>query len=159
MRLGLVKVGAGVAVGWTAGYLFDPARGRARRARLRDQLAAHLRRDAHRIGQRARYQRGRLGGGFHRLRHPGPSSEVDDRVLADRVRSQGLGPLGDLAHGITIDVSERVVTVRGQVDDGVDIIRVETALHRVPGVERVVNLLHPAGETAPNKADARRAGA
>jgi osmotically-inducible protein OsmY len=157
-RSGMAKVGAGGALGLAAGYLLDPDRGRARRARLRDQTQAALRRDARRVGQRAHYERGRLAGVAHRFKHPDAGPPVDDRMLIDRVRSQGLGRMPELAHRISLDARTGVVTLRGQLDDGSQIARVRDAVSRVAGVERVINLLHLAGEAAPNKADALRAG-
>jgi hypothetical protein len=154
----LVKVGAGgAAIGLAAAYLFDPHRGRAHRAQLRDRTRAHLRRDARRLGKRAHYERGRFGGIAHRLAHP-VADMADDRMLIDRVRSQALGRMPDLAHSITVDACNSVVTVRGQLDDRADIARVEHAIGRVPGVERVASLLHLPDEAAPNKADALGAG-
>ena len=64
----------------------------------------------------------------------------------------------ELAHRISIDVSAGEVTLRGQLDDGVDILRVENEVKQVGGVQRVVNLLHLEGEAAPNKAEARHTG-
>jgi osmotically-inducible protein OsmY len=155
---GLAKVGAGGAIGLAVGYLFDPSRGRARRARLRDQTRAGLWRDARRVGQRARYARGRLVGVAHRLRRTPAGPPVDDRALVDRIRSQALGRMPELGHRINLVACNGVVTVRGQLEDRADIARVQDAVSRVPGVERVTSLLHLAGEVAPNKADALRAG-
>ena len=155
---GLVKLGAAAAAGWAGAYLFDPSRGRARRAQLQDQARAQLRRVERRLEGRAEYERGRLHGARHRLGRSGPSPAPDDGVLRDRVRSEALGRLPDLARRVTIDVSGGEVTLRGQLDDGVDILHVEREVARVAGVERVVNLLHREGEPAPNKAEARRTG-
>jgi hypothetical protein len=59
---------------------------------------------------------------------------------------------------VSLDACNRVVTLRGELDDAGDIMRLEAAVRAVPGVEGVVNLVHRPGEVAPNKADAVNAG-
>jgi hypothetical protein len=156
VKSGLVKVGAGAGLGVAATYLFDPDNGRSRRARLRDQVRGRLRRDTRRLGQRLSYERGRLSGASYRLRHSEAGPVADDRMLTDRIRSQALGRFPDFVHRVTIDAYEGVVTLRGELDDRISIMQVEDAVGRVPGVERVSNLLHIPGEPAPNKAGAMR---
>ena len=159
-RSGMVlKLGAAAALGYGVAYFSDSGQGRGRRARLRDQARSRLGRAEQGLERRARYERGRVDGVLHRLRPPGhgPAGD-DDRTLSDRVRSQALGRMPELAHRITIDVSAGEVTLRGQLDDGVDILRVENEVKQVGGVQRVVNLLHLEGEAAPNKAEARHTG-
>jgi len=48
-----------------------------------------------------------------------------------------------------------VVTVRGQVDNALQIAAIEKAVLKVPGVQGVENLLHVSGTPAPNKVEAR----
>lgn len=154
---GLAKMMIGGAIGAAASYLCDPARGRARRARLRDQARAGLRREARTVARKARYERGRLAGVAHRLNgvdHP-PES---DHVLLDRVRSEVLGRMPELSHRISSDACNGVITLRGALDDAADIERVVTAVCRAPGVSRVESFLHLPGQDAPNKAGALHTG-
>jgi osmotically-inducible protein OsmY len=150
----LIKTVVAAAIGWSAAYLFDRDRGRARRARLRDQLAHQGRRARQAVGRRARYERGRLRGTAHRLTPGSGSAPADDHVLADRIRSQVLGPMR--GHKINVDVADGVVTLRGEVDSAGDRAEIESRVQRVGGVAEVRNLLHDSGSPAPNKADALR---
>lgn len=151
----LVKAAVAAAAGAAAAHLFDPDRGRSRRARLRDQARAFARREARAVQRRASFQRGRLEGVAQRLRHPVPTAPGDDRALADRVRSEALGRQADHPHP-TIDVVNGVVTVRGEVADPATAADVTRRIRAVPGVVGVENLLHRPGDPAPNKADALR---
>lgn len=154
---GWPKVIIGMAAGALVSYLLDPRRGRARWTTMRDRAGAELRRDRRRLTQRVHYERGRMTGVVHRLSHKTDGPPPDDRALVDRVRSMALGRIPDLAHNMTIDACNGVVTLRGQLDNLADIGRAEAAVRRVPGVDRVENLLHLQGENAPNKAQALRA--
>ena len=80
---------------------------------------------------------------------------VDDLTLKDRVESE-IFRSPDLPKGqINFDVESAVVTVRGQVDNALQIAKIEKAVLKVPGVRGVENLLHVDGTPAPNKAEAR----
>jgi osmotically-inducible protein OsmY len=93
-----------------------------------------------------------LQGVTHKATHPFPSAPADDHALADRVRSEALGRL-EHAGNLNIDVVDRVVTLRGEVADPDEVNEIYDRVRRVPGVANVVNLLHPPGTPAPNKAD------
>jgi osmotically-inducible protein OsmY len=151
---GLLKFGAGAVAGVSLGYLFDPERGRSRRALFRDQARARVAREARVLRRHARYQQGRAMGLRHRFGNASPSP-VDDRSLIDRVRSQTLGRVPELAHRMSVDAADGVVTLRGELQRPSDIERAVGAVERTPGVVRVQNLLHLPDEVAPNKADAR----
>jgi BON domain len=142
-------VGAGLA------YVFDPARGRRRRAELRDRGRAAVRREVRAVERQASYRKGRAEGFAHRLRHRTPEPP-DDNTLVDKIRSEVLGRVVDGPH-LTIDANDRVVTLRGQVDDQQAVEDIEREVRAMPGVADVVNLLHTPGTPAPNKIDALRA--
>lgn len=57
----------GMAMGIAAQYFYDPNAGKARRARLRDQAAARVRKLGRGLAKKARYQIGRTKGLRHRL--------------------------------------------------------------------------------------------
>jgi BON domain len=151
-----VSVLAGALVGAIAIYFFDPERGRARRAQFADWAGARLRR-----GQRALNQFGaRTGSSAAALPQrmvslrSGPRP-ADDLTLRDRVESEVFGN-PDVPKGrINLDVESGVVTIRGQLDNALQIASVEKAVLNVPGVNGVENLLHVDGTPAANKAQSR----
>jgi hypothetical protein len=151
----LVKLIIAGAVGATLAYVFDPVRGRRRRAELKDRGRATLRREVRAVERQASYGKGRAEGVIHKLRHPRPHVPEDDMTLADKIRSEVLGRV-DGPH-LTIDVNNRVVTLRGEVPDEQAARDVEREVRAMSGVTDVVNLLHQPGTPAPNKADALRA--
>jgi len=156
---GILRTGLVAAAGAVGAFLLDPARGRARRARLRDRSRSFLRREVHAAGRQASLQRGRVVGLAHRMRHRQPSLPESDRVLLDKIRSEVLGRHPRIAHHINLDACDGRVTLRGEVDDLAEVDDVLAAMRRVPGVVEVTSLLHAPGQPAPNKADALRAHA
>lgn len=143
-----------VAAAW---YFLNPRTGRANQARLRDQLASRIRgagTDARRLGQQAE---GTSRGVAAKVGWSGRASSdgaVDDKTIADRVRSQVLGRRnGELL----VDVAEGVVELRGPIDDPRDADALVDAILDVPGVVGVNNFTHRPGTPAPNKAAALRA--
>ena len=62
-----IKFVQGMALGAAAQYYYDPRAGRTRRAKLRDQAGAQIRRMGRLLGRKARYQLGRAKGLRHRL--------------------------------------------------------------------------------------------
>ena len=154
--MSLKRTAVAAGVGAAAAYLFDPDRGRSRRARLRDQSQAFGRRQARALERQASFQRGRAEGLVQRARHRGGHPPADDRALADRVRTEALRD--DPAHThLNVDAVGGVVSVRGQVADLQTAMDIERRIRAIPGVVEVENLLHAPGEPAPNKADALRA--
>jgi osmotically-inducible protein OsmY len=151
----LVKLTIAAGVGATLAYVFDPVRGRRRRAELKDRSRATVRREVRAVERHASYGKGRAEGVIHKVRHPRPHVPEDDLTLADKIRSEVLGRV-DGPH-LTIDVNDRVVTLRGEMPDQQAAEYVEREVRATPGVRDVVNLLHQPGTPAPNKADALRA--
>jgi hypothetical protein len=143
MTRALAAVAAGVGVGAGLMYFLDPERGSRRRTHARNQLI-HA---SHRLQDNARAQ-------LQSLRRQ--QDDVDDAVLADRVRSM-LGHVVSHAHALALDVSRGVVTVSGPILRN-EIRRTIKALKHVPGVRRVVNALeaHPAPHRMPGLSGDRR---
>jgi osmotically-inducible protein OsmY len=138
-----------------ATYFFDPERGRARRASARDQMGAKLRRAEQTAERELRHAEGRAQGVVHRLAAIPPDPPADDRALADRIRSE-LG--GRFPHETAeLTVVDGTVELRGEVGDDAGIAVLAAEVQRVPGVSRVVNLLHTPGQPAPNKVEAQQA--
>ena len=149
---------AGAMVGAAAAYLFDPEKGRARRAMLADRVRPQLRRGWYAANQlRTRTSAGAAAfpQRMVQLRSMRPRP-ADDLTLRDRVESEVFRN-ADLPKGrINFDVESGVVTIRGQVDNAYQIANVEKAVLKVPGVAGVENLLHVDGTPAPNKAQSRK---
>lgn len=103
-----IPAAAALAAGAAAMYLLDPDHGRRRRARLRDR-AVHL---AHRAGDAldatARDLRNRTQGLVAEARGVMRREEIDDAILAERVRAQIGGVVG---HPGSIAVSAASGTV------------------------------------------------
>ena len=140
----------GAAGGALASFLFDPARGRARRARLADQGAATVRR-ALRTGERAARQvRSTVDGKVAAVRaeRTAQARAVDDATLTDRVRSivfrDDAVPKGDL----NINVERGIVVLRGEVPDHEARSRLISEVEAIEGVWSVRDLLHLPGEPA-----------
>lgn len=151
----------GMATGALAGaivaYLFDPERGKSRRAMLTQWSGARLRQGSRSLGQLTRYSSNAAGTLPQRMvsLRSGQRSTPDDVTLKDRIESEVFRdpemPKGE----INFDVSNGIVTIRGAVDNAFRIATIEKAVFKVPGVSGVENLLHVTGTPAPNKAEAR----
>lgn len=101
----------GLGLGAALMYFCDPARGRARRAKLRD-FAEHARAKERRfLAKAARDAEHRARGAVERVRHMG-SKHVPDEVLEARIRSQ-LGRTSTHVGALQISVRDGEATVRG----------------------------------------------
>ena len=124
-------IGATAAAGM---YLFDPDRGRSRRARLTDQVGAFFRNAGEKIGAKARYQRGVAQGAMHKMAEPfRPDEGIDDSTLLQKVRSEALGRWPGPSQGVEIDVDSGIVTLRGPASPG----QAEELIHLVEAVDGV----------------------
>jgi osmotically-inducible protein OsmY len=148
----------GVAIGASAEYLFDPQLGTRRRARLRDQAAARLRRARRGAARRASYERGQRTGDAARASGHGVFHPVSDRQVADHLH-ETLARLEFPTSDVTVEMSDATATLRGQVADDTQRTVVIEAVRSHPGVESVRSWLHLPGEPAPNKVAAYQASA
>ena len=108
----------------------------------------------------ARYQSGRLEGFRYRLagRHPDPT--VEDRVLADRVRSV----LGPLEHRLDIPrvhvmAEGHNVLLHGDVASEEQVETLVEVVGQIPGVQGVKSHLHVGlfpGDTRPSEGESTR---
>lgn len=134
-------VGGAVAIG--AGAL-ETVAGRRLTRRLRRRLMRTV-----------RYQRGRLEGLRYRMGGREPRPDVDDHVLADRVRSV-LGPLEhrlDLPH-VHVQSHAHEVLLHGEVASEEQARELVEATKKVPGVLEVHSHLHVglfAGDSRPSE--------
>jgi hypothetical protein len=117
-----------------------------------NRIVCHAVADA---GRRLRYTAGRLQGlGYHLAgRHPDP--DVDDDLLADRIRSElgGLEKQRDLPH-VHVMVERHIALLHGDVPTQADADAIEKAVAAVSGVKGVNSHLHVGlirGETRPSQ--------
>ncbi|HEX3220846.1 MAG TPA: BON domain-containing protein [Candidatus Limnocylindria bacterium] len=148
MRKLLLGVTA-AALGALAGILLDPARGRARRARLADQSGAVARQLAQRGDRAWRTLRAQAGGTLQALRARGrETGATDDVTVRDRVESELLGDPSVPKGAINISAERGIVVLRGEVPDEGMRTQLGERAAAVRGVWSVENLLHLPGEPA-----------
>lgn len=132
MRVLFLAVGA--ATGAAIAYLFDPDRGRSRRARLADQAAARARDTADAVKAKAEYQKGVAKGIIHDVTEPLRREETfDDDTLLQKVKSEALGYWSD-SHDIEVDITNGMVRVSGTVGNESDRENLIKLIRNVEGV-------------------------
>jgi hypothetical protein len=146
------------ALGAATAYFFDPDRGRGRRAKTKDQMAAAFRRLGRRGGRLARRAESEAYGAWQRATHPQPEdAPTEDETLKQKVETELFGR-PDVEKGkIVVNVEHGVVVLRGEVETADQMTELAQLALKVPGVEGVQNLLHLPEEPPPNKASAREA--
>lgn len=136
----------GAAAGAVAVFLLDPERGRSRRAQLAQRSGAVARRVRRTAERQATYAASQANA----VREKATHVEVEDQAptperLKERVESQVFRdpaiPKGD----ININVERDCVVLRGHVPDEATHRRLLRATERVPGVERVEDLVSVSG--------------
>jgi uncharacterized membrane protein len=131
----LVSTGIGAA----AMYYFDPARGRYRRALVRDQVVHQRHKAAHGVSVVGRDTRNRTVGFVATLRSLFDRGQPDDAVLVERVRAC-LGRVVSHPHSIKVDAADGVVTLSGPILEEEVPLLVDCALG-VAGVRDLRNQL------------------
>jgi osmotically-inducible protein OsmY len=145
----------GSAAGAALMALFDPVRGKARRARLVSQAGGFARRRARRFGRLGRRVVSDIEGYRDRVTYgrKGDYIAPNDVTLEQKVESEAMGR-SDVPRGIVVNVEDGLIVLRGQVESEDQIEHVERLVRRVDGVRDVENLLHVKGTMPPNKAAA-----
>ena len=153
-RLSLPSLLAGAAVGAVLMYLFDPARGRRRRALVRDRVVHAAHTGADRIGKSERNVTNRARGLVAEIRGHVRRDTADDPVIADRVRS-AMGHVVSHPASIIVAVSDANVTLSGPILAG-EVERLLDRVRDVRGVRRVLNQLdaHSHADNIPGLQDA-----
>jgi osmotically-inducible protein OsmY len=145
----------GMACGAIGSHFLDADRGHARRTRARDQLTAAsrriMRRFEHASASRIHYTSARATGALRRSLHNLVRVEPDDATLVQKVRSEVLGREAFRHYGISVDATDGVVHLRGEVPTPSRIDEVVAAVSCVYGVRHVDSYLHLPGAPAPNK--------
>ncbi|HKW72493.1 MAG TPA: BON domain-containing protein [Candidatus Dormibacteraeota bacterium] len=149
-------IGAGIlaAVSALGAYFFDPDNGKARRIKVLERSSHITRTTTRRVARESRYVLHTLRGRGRHLVAPEPQEFADGRTLLDRVESEVFADRS-IPHGrLNFEVDGTTVILRGELDSGGEMFRVEEAVRKVPGVTDVKSLLHLPGTPAPNKAAA-----
>jgi hypothetical protein len=149
----------GAAIGAGLMYLFDPDRGKGRRARLSDQTAATLRRARREAEGRAADLENRAQGLQAEMSARGERARVSDEVLVARVRSE-IGRVVAHPGSIEVQAGNGWVALSGPV------LRHEAgallaAVRAVPGVQEVEDRLtvHDRADGIPGLQEGRPARA
>ncbi|MFI7642869.1 SRPBCC family protein [Nonomuraea sp. NPDC049400] len=127
--------GTGAAVGAAVEYLFDPDRGRSRRAKVRDQASHATHQLTYGVGRLSRDLRNRSRGVAAGTRFRLAGRSADDRILYERVRAQ-IGRYLAHPHAVEVKVEEGVARLKGDVLTGED-RRAVRAVRRIPGIKSV----------------------
>lgn len=155
-RIKLVRRATLVGIGAAAAYLFDPERGRARRAKLRDQTVSKARGATRDAERQLEYAQGRLDGAAAKASGAGQFTPESDTHLREHLR-QVIAEAEFPTTDVTVDVVDGVATLRGQLRTPDQVKTLRATVADVPGVERVESFLHLPDTPAPNKADAIKA--
>lgn len=153
-----IAVAAGVGAGLM--YLFDPNRGRARRARLAEQASAMCRRNTIAAGKVIEDFGNRARGAVAEMRSAFACCEgVPDQKLAARVKTR-LGRVSSHPHALEVEARNGVIALHGDVlvSELGSVLRVA---RRVPGVRSVENrmAMHMTAEGVPRLGGGARAAA
>ena len=136
MNKGLVVI-SGVGLGAALMYIFDPDRGKRRRALLRGKVETAANKVGNTAGKMGRDLRNRASGMVAETKAIFGSEEVPDDVLVDRVRAR-LGRLPVHIEAFDVTASDGTVTLRGQILAD-ELARVLRAARFVRGVKSVDN--------------------
>lgn len=134
----LTSFPSGLLLGAGLMYLFDPARGSRRRKRINDAVSHAERVERELFARAARDAKQRAHGLAERVAHP-RSSEVDDAVIAERVRSR-LGRAVSHPGAVDVLVQDGRVILRGAVFTS-EADEALTCARRVAGVRAVIDRL------------------
>jgi osmotically-inducible protein OsmY len=130
----MTAIGIGSAL---IAYLFDPERGKSRRAKLSDQTRSRIRKVQDAARQQMEYQSNRLKGLAHELKSDGSPADLDDDLIRQKIKSEVIGPAQ--LENVEIDVRNGVVTISGDLEDS-QYRRLARDIAKVRGVESVDQL-------------------
>jgi hypothetical protein len=138
MNRGLA-LGAGLGIGTGVMYLFDPDRGKRRRALLRDKLVWIQRKTGECIEVTSRDLNNRASGIAASIQSRFVSDEANDVVLAERVRSK-LGRIVAHPGAIEVAVENGTVSLSGPILED-EVAGLMSCVKWIPGVKGVNNNL------------------
>lgn len=131
--LGGIGLGAGLM------YLFDPDRGKRRRATLRDKATVALHEAGDTVDKGMRDLTNRVSGEFFEAVNYFSPEQVSDDVLASRIRT-ALGRTVSYPHAIEVSVTQGAVVLTGHILQR-DVERLLLTVGRMKGVHTIDNKL------------------
>jgi osmotically-inducible protein OsmY len=128
-----------VGVGASLMYLFDPSRGRRRRAMLRDKATSYAGSSAGAVKRTSEDLRNRATGAYMATRSKLSREQVSDEKLVERVRSK-MGRCLANPHAVDVRAHEGHVTLTGPVlaEEAHELV---SCVRAIPGVHSLENLL------------------
>lgn len=114
-RNGAIAMLAGLGIGAALMYFLDPQRGSARRAQAVGQTSGALRSARRDLDVTRRDLRNRAQGAKAELRSRLQGEEVDDRLLAERVRAEAGHHVESSLRRVEVTAHQGTVTLRGEV--------------------------------------------
>lgn len=143
----LLVAGGAAAAGAAIAFLADPARGRARRARLLDQGSAFVRHGLRRADRAMRTVSATAEGKIEALTEGGRGvPPTDDNTLRDRAETELFRDPKVPKGAINLSVERGILVLRGEVPNERMRKRLEREAAAIDGVWSVQNLLHLPGE-------------
>ena len=138
------------SAGAGAMYLFDPHRGRKRRAKLRDKAYRFARQSEHIVEKAGRDFRNRAVGAIHETRSMLRHEDVADIKLIGRVRAK-LGRVTSHPHAIVVSAEQGRVTLEGVIWKE-ELARTLDGVRRIEGVKEIDNRLAAHDGSTPHPA-------
>ena len=140
----------GAVLGGLFAYFFDAQQGKRRRRQAADRTAAFFRARARETARAGRGVAAEAYGVSQKVQHlKEEPKDFDDATLADKVRSEALRRTEISAEGVSVNVQDGVVQLRGEVERPELIDELVDRVRSVQGVRDVENLLHLPGTEAP----------
>ena len=151
--LGAAIVGVlGGITGAVIAFLTDPARGKARRARMLDQGAATVRQAGREAGRAVRAATSMAEGKMEALTNAGSRvAATDDVTLRSRAETELFRDPKVPKGTINISAERGILVLRGEVPDVAMRKRLVRKAEAIEGVWSVHDLLHLPGEPAPDE--------
>src|SRR2546423_5570448 len=145
MNRGVALVG-GAGLGAALMYIFDPDRGKRRRALLRDKVEATGNKVSEKAEKMGRDLKNRAYGVVAETKSIFQHDEVTDDLLIDRVRSR-LGRIPVHIGAFDITAKDGTVTLRGQIlaDELPKVLRAARFVRGVKGIDNQLEVHERAG--------------
>jgi osmotically-inducible protein OsmY len=128
-----------LAAGMGIMFLLDPVAGNRRRAMVRDKAVSASKHSGRAVARKTADLWNRAAGSAHEMRWWVSEREIDDRVLADRIRAE-IGRCVSNAKEILIRSEGGRVTISGPVAQG-EVDGLLGCVYRTRGVKDVINRL------------------
>ena len=143
----ILALGLGSLAGGALVYLFDPEKGKSRRAEAHDRIHSLVRqgtREAERVGRRASAQ---AQGLTQRVAHLRPEAKdpMNDAALAEKVKEELFADPSIPSGQLNINAERGVIVIRGQLESPEQIEEIERRVRKIQGVWEVQNLAHLPG--------------